>query len=40
MRACKINQLQGGEILAKTVMTPGYKVLLSDGTVLKNISIN
>ncbi len=40
MRLCKINELQGGEILAKTVMTPEYKVLLSDGTVLKKEYIN
>lgn len=35
MKVCKIGELHGGEILAKAVMTPEYKVLLSDGTVLK-----
>lgn len=35
MRICKINDLHGGETLARTVMTPGYKILLSDGTILK-----
>lgn len=35
MRVCKISDLHGGEILAKTVMTPEYKMLLLDGTILK-----
>ena len=35
MKLCKINELHGGEILAKTVMTPEYKMLLLDGTILK-----
>lgn len=35
MRLCKINDLHGGEILAKAIMTSEYKVLLSDGTILK-----
>lgn len=35
MKVCKISELRGGEILAKTVMTPEYKMLLLDGTILK-----
>lgn len=35
MRIQKIAYLNGGEILAKTVMTPDYKILLSEGTKLR-----
>lgn len=35
MRIQKIVDLKGGEILAKTVMTPDYKILLSEGTKLR-----
>ena len=35
MKVCKIDDLHGGEILAKTIMTPEYKMLLLDGTILK-----
>lgn len=35
MKLCKTTDLKGGEILARTVMTPGFKVLLSDGVVLR-----
>ncbi len=35
MKICKISELKGGEILAKAVMTPEYKVLLSEGIILK-----
>ena len=36
MRICKISELSGGEVLAKTVMTPDYTILLSEGTILRN----
>lgn len=35
MRVCKIDDLSGGEILARAVMTPDYQVLLSEGTKLR-----
>ncbi len=35
MRIQKIADLNGGEILAKAVMTPDYKILLSEGTKLR-----
>lgn len=35
MRVCKIDDLSGGEILARPVMTPDYQVLLSEGTKLR-----
>ena len=35
MRICKISELSGGEVLAKTVMTPDYTILLSEGTILR-----
>lgn len=35
MRLCKVEDLTGEEILAKEIMTPEYKVLLSAGTKLK-----
>lgn len=35
MRLCKVDDLTGHEILAKDVLTLEYKVLLSEGTVLK-----
>ena len=35
MRLCKISDLQGGEILARTVMTSEFQVLLSDGIILR-----
>lgn len=36
MRLCKVNDLTGKEILAKDVFTKEYKILLSEGTVLKH----
>lgn len=35
MKLCKVNDLTGKEILAKDVITPEYKILLSAGTILK-----
>ena len=35
MKLCKVAELKGGEILAKTVITSDYKVLLSDGSVIR-----
>ena len=35
MRLCKTSDLQGGEILARTVMTSEFQVLLSDGITLR-----
>lgn len=35
MKLCKTADLKGGEILAKTVITPEFKVLLSDGIALR-----
>lgn len=35
MKLCKITDLKGGEVLAKTVMTSDFKILLSDGIVLR-----
>lgn len=35
MRICKISDLKGGEILAKTIMTSDYQVLLSEGVSLR-----
>lgn len=35
MRLCKVKDLTGTEVLAKDVITGGYKILLSAGTMLK-----
>ena len=35
MKLCKVNDLTGKEILAKDIITPEYKILLSAGTILK-----
>lgn len=35
MKLCKVKDLTGKEILAKDVITPEYKILLSAGTILK-----
>ena len=35
MKKCKISDLKGGEILARPVMTRDYKVLLSDGVMIR-----
>ena len=35
MKLCKVAELNGGEILAKAVITSDYKVLLSDGSVIR-----
>lgn len=35
MKLCKISDLKGGEILAKPVMTREFKILLSDGVVIR-----
>lgn len=35
MKVCKIDDLSGGEILARALMTPDYQVLLSEGTKLR-----
>lgn len=35
MKLCKTSDLRGGEILARTVMTPEFQVLLSEGIVLR-----
>lgn len=35
MKLCKVNELTGKEILAKDIITPEYKILLSAGTILK-----
>ena len=35
MKLCKVDQLIGKEILARDVFTTEYKILLSEGTVLK-----
>lgn len=35
MKLCRTADLKGGEVLAKTVMTPEFHVLLSDGIILR-----
>lgn len=35
MKLCKTTELRGGEILARPVITSDYKVLLSDGSVIR-----
>lgn len=35
MKLCKVTDLKGGEVLAKTVMTSDFKILLSDGIELR-----
>lgn len=35
MKLCKTDDLRGGEVLARAVMTPEFKVLLSDGLTLR-----
>ena len=35
MILCKVKNLKGGEILAKTIMTPGFRILLSEDTILR-----
>jgi len=35
MRLCKVDELNGGEILAKAIMTPEFRILLSEETVLR-----
>lgn len=35
MRLCKTSELRGGEVLARTVMTSEYQVLLSEGIMLR-----
>ncbi|MBO5057411.1 MAG: HD domain-containing protein [Lachnospiraceae bacterium] len=35
MKLCRTADLRGGEVLAKTVMTPEFQVLLSDGIILR-----
>lgn len=35
MKLCKVAALKGGEVLAKTIITSDYKVLLSDGSVIR-----
>ncbi len=35
MKLCKVTDLKGGEVLAKTVMTSDFKILLSDGITLR-----
>ncbi|MBD5500972.1 MAG: HD domain-containing protein [Lachnospiraceae bacterium] len=36
MKLCKVTDLKGGEVLAKTVMTSDFKILLSDGITLRS----
>ena len=35
MKLCKVENIKGEEILARTIMTDGYQVLLSEGTKMK-----
>lgn len=35
MKLCKVSALKGGEVLAKAIITSDYKVLLSDGSVIR-----
>lgn len=35
MRLCKVDELNGGEVLAKAIMTPEFRILLSEETVLR-----
>jgi len=35
MRLCKVDELVGGEVLAKAIMTPEFRILLSEETVLR-----
>ena len=35
MRLVKIDQLTGSEILARSIVTPDYKEILAEGTLLK-----
>ena len=35
MKLCKTSDLKGGEILARPIMTSEFKVLLSDGVVIR-----
>ncbi len=35
MKLCKVSNLIGGEILAKTIMTPGFHILLAEETILR-----
>lgn len=34
MKLCNVNDLKGGEILAKAILTPEFRILLSDETIL------
>ncbi len=36
MKLCKIEELSGGEVLAKAIMTSEFRILLSEGTVLRS----
>ena len=35
MKLCKVEKLKGGEILSRDVITPEFRVLLSEGTQLR-----
>lgn len=35
MRLCRVEELKGGEILAKAIITPEFRVLLSDEITLQ-----
>lgn len=35
MKLCKVEELRGGEVLAKAIMTPEFRILLSEETKLK-----
>lgn len=35
MKLCKVEELKGGEILSRDVITPEFRVLLSEGTKLR-----
>ena len=35
MKLCKVEELKGGEVLAKAILTPEFRILLSEETKLK-----
>lgn len=35
MKLCKVSELRGGEMLARAIITPEFRILLSEDTILR-----